>query len=163
MTWLDLAVAMVLIISIAWGVWRGLVREMMSLAGWVIAFLAANLFAAPVSELLPASIARPELRSVIAFIAVFFVTLVLAALASIALGKLVRSVGLGNLDRLLGALFGLLRALLIVLAAAIVAGFTSFPRSAAWKESVSGAQLAAAATALKPWLPPAFAQRLKYN
>jgi len=103
------------------------------------------------------------LRSVIAFVAVFVVTLVLAALASIALGKLVRSVGLGNLDRLLGALFGLLRALLIVLAAAIVAGFTSFPRSAAWKESVSGAQLAAAATALKPWLPPAFAQRMKYN
>ena len=71
MSWLDLAVAMVLVISIAWGVWRGLVREMMSLAGWVIAFLAANLFAAPVADLLPASIARPELRSVIAFVAVF--------------------------------------------------------------------------------------------
>src|SRR5438067_1826268 len=69
----------------------------------------------------------------------------------------------GNLDRLLGALFGLLRALVIVLAAAIVAGFTSFPRSAAWKDSLTGAQLASAATALKPWLPPAFAQRMKYN
>src|SRR5258708_3167964 len=159
MTWLDLAVAMVLIISIAWGVWRGLGREMMSPAGWGMAFLAANLFAAPVSELLPASIARPELRSVIAFIAVFIVTLVLAALASIALGKLVRSVGLGNLDRLLGALFGLLRALLIVLAAAIVAGFTALPRSPARKESVRGPQLAAAATALQPWLPPALPPR----
>src|ERR1700716_873952 len=81
MTWLDLPGAMVLIISIAWGVWRGLVREMMSLAGWVIAFLAANLFAAPVSELLPASIARPELRSVVAVVAVFIVPLVLGACA----------------------------------------------------------------------------------
>jgi len=163
MTWLDYAVLGVLALSIGWGIWRGLVREIMSLAGWVIAFLAANLFAAPVADLLPASIARPELRSVIAFVAVFIVSLVLTTLAALALGKLVHSVGLGNLDRLLGALFGLLRALLIVLAAAIVAGFTSFPRSTAWKESLTGAQLASAATALKPWLPPAFAQRMKYN
>ena len=46
MTWLDYAVICVFALSIAWGVWRGLVREIMSLAGWVIAFLAANLFAA---------------------------------------------------------------------------------------------------------------------
>lgn len=163
MTWLDYAVLGVLALSIGWGIWRGLVREMMSLASWVIAFLAANLFAAPFSAFVPASIARPELRSLIAFVAVFFVTLLVASLAGILLSKIVRSVGLGNLDRMLGALFGLLRALLIILAAAIAAGFTGFPRNPAWKESVSGPQLAAAVTALKPWLPPAFAERLKYN
>ena len=62
-----------------------------------------------------------------------------------------------------GPLFGLLRALIIVLAAAIAAGFTSLPRKEVWKDSLSGAQLAAAASAIKPWLPPAFAQRMKYN
>ena len=163
MTWLDFVVAGVLVVSIAWGVWRGLVREMMSLASWVIAFLAANLFAGPFSALLPASIARPELRSLVAFAAVFFITLVLASLAGILLSKIVRSVGLGNLDRLLGALFGLLRALIIVLAAAIAAGFTNLPRDAVWRNSISGPQLAAAAAALKPWLPPALAERMKYN
>ena len=50
MTWLDYAVIGVLALSIAWGAWRGLVREIMSLAGWVIAFLAANLFAAPLAD-----------------------------------------------------------------------------------------------------------------
>lgn len=163
MTWLDYAVLGVLVLSIAWGVWRGLVREIMSLGGWVIAFLAANLFAAPFSALLPASIARAELRSLISFVAVFLITLVLASLVGILLSKIVRSVGLGNLDRLLGALFGLLRALLIILAAAIAAGFTGFPRNAAWKDSIAGPQLAVAVGALKPWLPPAFAERLKYN
>jgi membrane protein required for colicin V production len=163
MTWLDYVLLAVVAVSIGWGVWRGLVREMMSLASWIIAFLAANLFAAPLAEALPASIARPELRSLVAFGTIFFITLVVTTLAGILLAKLVRSVGLGNLDRLLGALFGLLRALVIVLAVAIAAGFTGLPRSAAWKESLVGAQLAAAATGLKAWLPPAFAERMKYN
>jgi membrane protein required for colicin V production len=163
MTWLDYALLGVVAVSIGWGVWRGLVREMMSLASWIIAFLAANLFAAPFAEVLPSSIVRPELRALLSFVTLFVITLVLATLAGILLAKLVRSVGLGNLDRLLGALFGLLRGLLIVLVVAIAAGFTSFPRSAAWKESLAGAQLAAAASGLKAWLPPAFADRMKYN
>jgi len=163
MTWLDYAVLGVLALSIAWGIWRGLVREIMSLAGWVIAFLAANLFAAPLAEQLPASISRPEYRGLVAFVAIFLLTLVVTTLGAVWLAKVLHASGLGGLDRLLGALFGLLRALLIVLAAAIAAGFTSLPQKAAWKDSLAGAQLAAAATALKPWLPPAFAQRLKYN
>lgn len=163
MTWLDYLVLGVLVLSIGWGVWRGLVREIMSLAGWVIAFLAANLFAAPLAEFLPASVSRPEYRSLIAFVAIFLVTLFVTTLGSVWLAKVIHAAGLGGLDRLLGALFGLLRALLIVLAAAIVAGFTSFPKKAAWKESVAGPQLAAAVSALKPWLPPALAERIKYN
>jgi membrane protein required for colicin V production len=161
MTWLDYAVLSVLALSIAWGIWRGLVREIMSLAGWVIAFLAANLFAAPLAEHLP--IARAEYRSLAAFVAIFLVTLIICTLGAVWLSKVLHAAGLGGLDRTLGALFGLLRALLIVLAAAIAAGFTSFPKSAAWKDSLAGDQLAAAASALKPWLPPAFAQRMKYN
>jgi len=161
MNWLDYVVLAVFVLSIAWGVWRGLVREVMSLVGWVIAFLAANLFAAPLAEHLP--IARPEYRSLAAFVAIFLVTLIICTLGAVWLSKVLHAAGLGGLDRTLGALFGLLRALLIVLAAAIAAGFTSFPQKPAWKDSLSGSQLAAAASALKPWLPPAFAQRMKYN
>jgi membrane protein required for colicin V production len=135
----------------------------MSLAGWVIAFLAANLFAAPLSALVPASVSRPELRVLIAFVAIFFVALALAMIAALLLSKVVRAVGLGSIDRTLGALFGLLRALLIVLVFAIVAGFTTLPASRAWTESLVGAQLGAVAAKLRPWLPPAFAERLKYN
>ena len=163
MNWLDYVVLGVFAFSIGWGMWRGLVREIMSFAGWVIAFLAANLFAAPLAELLPASLSRPEYRSMVAFVAIFMVTLIVCALGAVWLAKMVQAAGLGSLDRVFGALFGLLRALIIVVAVAIVAGFTSVPRSAAWKDALSGNQLAAAATALKPWLPPALASRLKYN
>ena len=163
MNWLDYAVLAVFVLSIAWGVWRGLVREVMSLVGWVIAFLAANLFAAPLGEQLPASISRPEYRTLFAFIVIFFLAVIVTTLASIWLAKVMHAAGLGSVDKVFGALFGLLRALIIVLVVAIIAGFTSVPRSAVWKDSLSGNQLAAAVTALKPWLPPALAARLKYN
>jgi membrane protein required for colicin V production len=139
------------------------VREIMSLVGWVIAFLAANLFSAPLGDQLPAAISRPEYRTLFAFIVIFFLTVIATALASIWLHKVMHAAGLGSVDRVFGALFGLLRALIIVLAVAIIAGFTSVPRSAAWKDSLSGDQLAAAVTALRPWLPPPLAARLKYN
>ena len=163
MNWLDYVVIGVFVLSIGWGVWRGLVREVMSLVGWVIAFLCANLFAAPLADQLPGSIARPEYRSLVAFVILFFLTLIATALATLWLSKVMHAAGLGSIDRVFGALFGLLRALIIVLAAAIIAGFTGIPRTAAWNESLSGHQLARAASALKPWLPPALASRLKYN
>jgi membrane protein required for colicin V production len=163
MTWVDFAVFGILVASTAWGVWRGLVREVMSLAGWVIAFLAANLFAAPLSALVPASVSRPELRVLIAFVTIFFAALALAMIAALLLAKVVKAVGLGSIDRTLGALFGLLRGLLIVLELTIMAGFTPLPASRDWKNSLTGGEIGAAAARLKPWLPPAFVERLKYN
>ena len=162
MTSLDYLVIAVLVLSIAWGAWRGLVHEMLSLAGWIMAFLAANLLAAPLSETFPANM-RPEFRVVGAFVLVFVGTLVLTTLLTALVTKFVRVSVLQSLDRWLGALFGLLRGLLIVLVCAIIAGFTSLPQSRDWRDSLSGEPLGALATRLKAWLPPAFAERLKYN
>jgi membrane protein required for colicin V production len=162
MTWLDYAVIAVLVVSIAWGAWRGLVHEVFSLAGWIMAFLAGNLFAAPLSELLPAAM-RPELRVVVAFVVIFIATLVVAALIGALITKFITVSVLHSLNRWLGALFGLLRGLLIVVVLAIVAGLTSLPRQPAWTQSATGYSLAQTVTQLKPWLPPAFAQRLRYH
>ena len=163
MTWLDYAVLGVMGISVAWGVWRGLVREVMSLAGWVIAFLAANLFAAPLAEVLPGSISPPELRVLIAFVGVFIVSLAITSLAGLLLAKMIKKVGLGSLDRTLGALFGIARGVVIVLAFTLLAGLTRLPLHPIWKESLSGPPMARTAIALKPWLPPAFGERLRYH
>jgi membrane protein required for colicin V production len=162
MTWIDYGVIAVLLISIAWGAWRGLVHEVLSLAGWVLAFVAANLLAGPLSESFPANM-RPEFRVVGAFILVFIAVLVAATLLSALVTKFVKVSVLHSLDRWLGALFGLLRGIVIVVAFAMVAGLTSLPRSADWKDSATGYSLAQTVIQLKPWLPPAFADRLKYN
>lgn len=162
MTWLDYAVIVVLLGSIAWGAWRGLVHEVLSLAGWIMAFLAANLLAAPLSETFPANM-RPEFRVVGAFLLIFVATLVLTTLLAALVTKFVRVSVLQSLDRWLGALFGLMRGLLIVVALAVIAGLTSLPRQPVWTESATGYSLAQTVIQLRPWLPPALANRLKYN
>jgi membrane protein required for colicin V production len=162
MTWIDYGVIVVLVLSVAWGAWRGLVHEVLSLAGWVLAFLAANLLAAPLSESFPANM-RPEFRVVGAFVLIFIAVLVAVALLSALVTKFVKVSVLNSLDRWLGALFGLVRGLVIVVAFALVAGLTPLPRSVDWRESATGYSLAQTAIQLKPWLPPALAARLKYN
>jgi len=163
MTWLDYAVLGVLLLSIGWGIWRGLVREVMSVAGWIMAFLAANLFAGPLAEALPRSISHEEIRLLIAFLAIFVVTLTLTTITALLLAKFLKAVGLGGLDRTLGGLFGLARGLIIVVAFALLAGLTRLPLDPIWKESWSGPVLGRTALQLKPWLPPAFAERLRYH
>jgi membrane protein required for colicin V production len=63
----------------------------------------------------------------------------------------------------LGGVFGAARALVILLAFAIVAGLTAFPRQSAWRDSVCGPPMGRAALALRPWLPQALGQRLRYH
>jgi membrane protein required for colicin V production len=162
MTWFDLAVLGALVLSMGLGVWRGLVREMLSLAGWVIAFLAANLFAGPLSETMTA-LTQPELRMLFAWLGIFAVVLLVASFVAMLLAKVIKAVGLASTDRWLGALFGLARGLLIALAFALVAGLTRFPAHPVWKESMFGAPLANTVVQLKPWLPTALAQRLRYH
>ena len=163
MTWLDYAVIGVLAVSIGWGAWRGLVREVISILGWVIAFLAANLFAGPLGEALPPEIPTPELRFGVAFVAVFVASLAVTSLLGLLLSKIVKAVGLGGLDRVLGALFGVARGILVLVALALLAGLTSAPRQPFWRDSVAGEPLARAALALKPLLPPTFGGRLRYD
>ena len=163
MTWLDYAVLVGFLVSIAWGAWRGLVREVISITAWVLAFLGANYFGTPLGEVLPKSIPSPELRLVIAFVVVFVVILAACTLAGQFLAKMVKVAGLGEIDHVLGGIFGAGRALVLLLAFAIVAGLTAFPRQPAWKDSVCGPPMGRAALALRPWLPDALAQRLRYH
>jgi membrane protein required for colicin V production len=162
MTWLDYAVLVVLAASILWGVWRGLVHEVVSVASWVLAFLAANMFAGAMADLLPASMA-PEVRVLVSFVVVFIVVLIACTIVGHVLSKMMKVAGLGPLDRTLGGVFGLARALVILLAFALVAGLTALPRQPAWRNSVSGEPLAKGALALRPWLPKSFADRLRYH
>jgi membrane protein required for colicin V production len=163
MTWLDYAVVGVFAASLVVGAWRGLVREVLSILGWVIAFLAANLLAGPLGPVMPQAIPNPELRIAAAYVAVFAGSLMATALVGLLLSGIVKAAGLGGVDRMLGALFGAARGLLIVVAAALLAGLTSAPRQAFWRDSASGPLLMQAAQALKPLLPQTFAERLRYD
>lgn len=109
--WIILAVGL---LSIVIGAARGFLREALSLVIWVAALIMATLFADDVSRSIARWISSESLRYPLAFAAVFLVVLLLGAVLQKTLAKLVEVTGLGGLDRVLGMLFGMARALLLL-------------------------------------------------
>lgn len=163
MTGFDYAVLGVLTVSSLLGLWRGVVSEVLALVAWVAAFLAAREWAGWAGGNLAGLVAEPALRYAAGFVAVMAGVLVLFALGRWLLSLLLKAVGLGPLDRLLGAMFGLARGALIVLAVVLVAGMTSLPKLRWWQEARLAPPLETAAIAAKPWLPADIAKRIRYR
>ena len=163
MTWLDYALIAVVGISALLGIWRGLVREVFALAGWVAAIAVAMLFAGEAARLIPAGFATPLVRTVIAFTVLFLAILMTVSLAGLLFTKAVRAVGLGLADRTLGGVFGFARGALILLVIVLAAGLTAVPKEPFWREAKLAAPLETAAIAVKPYLPAALADKVRYE
>ncbi len=162
MTAFDYAVLTVLGLSLLWALLRGFVRELMAIVGWVVAVVLSVLFTQTLAKSLPESLG-PVLSNVLAFVAIFIGVWVLSGFAGLLLGKLVQAAGLGWTDRLLGAVLGLARGLIIVLLLVMLAGLTPLPREPVWRNAVLSAPLETAVTAMKPLLPEGLAQRIRYR
>lgn len=167
MTVFDFVVLGVVALSLAVGAWRGVVSEILALLAWVVAFLAARTWATPVGELLAAglveSLSDPLLRQVAGFVVIFVAVLILFALARWLVSLLLKAVGLAPLDRMLGALFGIARGILVVWVAVLLAGLTALPQQQWWRQAVLAPPLETAVLAAKPWLPPELAKRIRYR
>jgi membrane protein required for colicin V production len=163
MTAFDYAVLTVISASVLLGLWRGVVSELLALAAWIVAFLAARALATDVAALLGGQIAEPGLRLAVAYVLVFFGVLLVVAIARMLISLLLKAVGLGLLDRLLGAGFGVLRGVLVVLAAVLVAGMTPLPQAAWWRDATLAPPLETVIIAAKPWLPADAAKRIRYR
>jgi membrane protein required for colicin V production len=110
----DIAVVAILAISALFAFWRGLVREVLSVAAWVGAGV-ATYFGLPL--LRPFTRQYIELAivaDVVTGLAIFLVVLVICSIISHLLSRGVRASALGALDRSLGLLFGLARGALLV-------------------------------------------------
>ena len=80
MTIFDYCVLAILVVSILLSVVRGVVRELLSLAGWIVAFMVANSFSAAFAPMLPSSVAGETLRVLLAFSALFLSALLAMSL-----------------------------------------------------------------------------------
>lgn len=163
MTLFDFAVLGIIALSVLLSVIRGLLREVLALAAWVVAFLAANVLAGTVAPWLFDAISSEEWRLLAGFIIVFVAVLIVMSLVAMLVSKLVKSAGLALEDRLLGGVFGLARGLLIVMVVVLLAGLTPLPRQAVWRNAVLSNPLVAFAGQIRAWLPAALAQRITYD
>jgi membrane protein required for colicin V production len=162
MTWFDYVVVAIVGISVLFSIMHGFVRELLALASWVVAFLAAQLFATEVAPLLT-GITSPSLRLLVAFVAVFVAVLIAMTLLAMALSSMIKKAGLGAVDRLLGALFGLVRGMAIVIVVVLLAGLTALPRQPDWRHAVLSPPLEMLATLVKGWLPDGLARHIQYD
>jgi len=162
-TTFDLVLFVVVGISVAFALWRGFVREMLSLFSWAGAFLVARSFGAAVATNLPAFVSQPDVRLGLGYGLVFFVCLVLFTLASILIAKLVKVAGLTLTDRVLGLAFGLIRGVLIAVVLVLVGGLTVLPHQREWREALFSPPLEKMAMTMRPLLPDDLGARVKYD
>lgn len=120
LTAVDWVIIVVLAVSTLLSLWRGFVREALSLAGWVAAFLVANLFVDQMASLLAGTIDNITGRYVAGYAILFVATLIVATFATYVAGQLVKATGLSVLDRVLGTVFGFARGIIIILVCVFV-------------------------------------------
>lgn len=160
MTTVDWVLLAVLAFSMLLGAWRGLVYEVLSVLGWAASFYAAQYFAPMVAGWLPLQSSSETVRYAAAFVLVFVVGVFTAGLLAFLLKKLIEAIGLRPVDRTMGAAFGLVRGVILLLAAAVVMDMTALKTSTWWQESKGAPVLTAALKGLKPLLPEEFAKYL---
>ena len=160
LNWIDWSLLAVLVLSVLVGIWRGLTFELMSLVGWLVAYVLAQAYSAQVASHIPIGDAGTSLNQGAAFVATFVGVLLAWSVLARLLRMVVRATPLTVLDRLLGAVFGLLRGALVLLAVATAVAFTPAAQSYEWKASRGGAWLGALLHGIKPLLPADVARHL---
>lgn len=153
MSALDWVFVVILVGSVLIGAMRGLVFEVLSLISWVLAFFAARLWGAEVGMWLPMQEMDEGVRIAAGLVIVFVVAIFALGLVIRIIGKLVQIVGLRPFDRTLGALFGALRGVLLLVLIALVFMLTSMRESQIWNTSVFAPHLVSAVSVLRPWMP----------
>ncbi|MAZ65834.1 MAG: bacteriocin production protein [Kangiellaceae bacterium] len=149
MTWLDYAILTVIAVSTVISLFRGFVKEALSLVGWFAAFVVSRTFYQPLADIYFPGLDRESLAFLtqyvdqqimangLAIFTLFVLTLIVFSIVNVLISKLVAKTGLSGLDRLLGMIFGAVRGVLIITAITLVMViFTRFPEQAWWQDSI---------------------------
>lgn len=150
---LDWIFAAVLLASMLLGAWRGLVFEVLSLLSWVAAFVLAQWLALDAAQYLPMGGSSDMMRFAAGFVLVFLAVVVLGSLVAVVVKKLTAAVGLRPVDRALGAVFGSVRGVLLLLLATVLVDLTPMKSNPAWQASIGAGVAVVVLKGLKPALP----------
>ena len=149
----DIAIAVIITISVLIGLVRGFVVEVLSLAVWAAAVFLAMLLGDDVAGLFEQSISLPSARYALGYLAVFVGVLVVGAVFVYLMRKIVQGTGLSGTDRMLGMVFGLARGAVIVVVLALFLGLTPLARDPWWRESRALPVFGQLAGWMATWLP----------
>ncbi len=163
MTIFDYVVIGIVGLSLLFGLWRGVVSEIVALAAWFIGIYAAVEHGALAGEMVFSGVADPSMRALAGCVLIFVGVLVAMSLVRWAVRNMVKALGLSVSDRLLGMVFGLVRGALITMVLVGLGGMTAAPTQAWWRDATLAQPLETAVLAVKPWLPDDLAERIRFS
>ncbi len=163
LSWVDYSIIGVIALSAIISLVRGFVREVLSLATWVLAFWLAFAFFRDFAVVLERWISVPSVRLGVAFGGLLLVCLLIGGIIGYLAGQLVDKTGLSGTDRLLGSFFGVARGVILVSTLVLLAGLTPFPKDHWWQQSVLIPYFQEVALWLKGLLPPDIAAKFTYS
>ncbi len=160
-TLVDIAFFTILVISSLVGVWRGLVREVLALVGWVAAAWISYHYATWLAHEWLTGVPGGEMTQLaLGFVILFILTMIVCALIGRFLAKIMQQAGLSPMDRLLGFSFGLLRGLLIVVILSSLVVLTSLSQTTEWRKAWSLPAVELLTGMAQAWLPDEWAAQV---
>lgn len=136
MMWLDYILLIIVALSALYSVFRGFVREVLSLISWVLSVWVAIKFSPQVANYMSPYIDIPELRFVAAFVLIFLGIMFASILISRVVVGLLQVGGLRAFDRLIGAGFGLARGMIIAGVLVLLGSQSPLAQEPAWQQSI---------------------------
>jgi membrane protein required for colicin V production len=158
-SWVDLIIIVIIIISALISLVRGFVKESISLASWILAGFIALRYFTPLADLLEPYIESPTIRTGTGFAILFVSSLIVGAIINFMASQMVTKTGLTGTDKSLGVVFGAARGLLIVTLLVLLAGLTPMPSEPWWNDSAMIDFFSDMANWIKDILPKDIANR----
>lgn len=162
MIWVDFFILGVILVSGLLSLWRGFVKEALSLITWIAAPVIAILFYEDFAPWFERWVSVPSARLALAFGILLVLVLILGGLVNYLVGQLVSKTGLTGTDRALGIVFGIARGVMVVGVLVLLAGLTQVPQDPWWKESVFLKHFVDLALWMRSFLPTDIAANIQY-
>ena len=135
-SWADITIIVIIILSVLVSLARGFVREALSLLTWIFAFWVAFTYFNHIVVYLQPHISSATVQIVVSFAILFIVTLISGGVLGHMLSVVIDRTGLTSTDRLLGVIFGISRGILLVAVLLLLAELLPFKDDLWWKQSV---------------------------
>jgi membrane protein required for colicin V production len=132
---IDILIAVAISISVIVGVFRGFVKEAISIASLLVAIWAALYFGPQAGEISDSWISSEASQMWFGRALVFIVVLFIGGLLGWGVSKIVRMSALGGIDRIFGSMFGAVRGIVLVALAVIGGQFAELDGDQWWQES----------------------------
>jgi membrane protein required for colicin V production len=162
MIWVDFFILGIIVLSGLLSLWRGFVKEALSLLTWIAAPVIAILFYEDFAPWFERWLSVPSARLALAFGILLVLVLILGGLVNYLIGQLVSKTGLTGTDRALGIVFGIARGVMVVGVLVLLAGLTQLPQDPWWQESIFLGHFVDLALWMRSFLPNDIAANIQY-